>query len=68
MQESDLVIIVGGPYEVPRVCPAPPEGQKTVKIQHGDGYEHFEPCEEYAEISGRQAAVYRWSRRTRIAE
>ena len=63
-----LVLLRGGPDDVPRVWEAPSGGSGEVKIPRGNGHEHFEFSHEYADIGGGPMPVYRWSYRTAIAE
>ncbi len=69
MSRNKYVVLVGGPPGTPRVWTAPPpEDPGQIKVPRGNGYEHFEPTEEHAEVAGEQVPVYRWCRRTFIAE
>ncbi|GAB2586868.1 hypothetical protein GCM10027168_19640 [Streptomyces capparidis] len=44
------------------------ETQDKIKIEHYGGYEHFERAEAPGDAEQREAVVYRWAGRTRIAE
>jgi hypothetical protein len=69
MYRPEFVILIGGPPGTPRAWAAPPVGDRNqVKIQRGNGYEHFEPADECAEFEGELIPVYRWCYRTFIAE
>jgi hypothetical protein len=41
---------------------------RTLKIRHGAGYEHFVHGGEFETVEGGEIAVFRWSHRTKIAE
>ena len=41
---------------------------RTLKISHLAGYEHFVHDGEYETVDGNEVAVFRWSQRTKIAE
>jgi hypothetical protein len=59
-------VLEGGPTSLPegvRRQPAP-VGDDRIKVPHLGGYEHFERSDR---VDG-DAAVYRWTARTRIAE
>ncbi|MET7906278.1 DUF5988 family protein [Streptomyces sp. NPDC005355] len=69
MSQPAFVILVGGPPRTPQIRAAPPVGDRErVKIQRGNGYEHFESTDECAEFDGELIPVYRWCYRTFIAE
>ncbi len=69
MREPRFVYLSGGPFVDPLLWPAPDEGDESpVKVPRGNGYEHFESTKDYVEINGHRIPVYRWSRRTFIAE
>ncbi|SCL21785.1 hypothetical protein GA0070616_2389 [Micromonospora nigra] len=64
------VILSGGPIDLStphRSVPAAELGQ-TLKVRHGAGYEHFVHDGEYQTVDGCEAAVFRWTGRTKIAE
>ncbi|MDM4723010.1 DUF5988 family protein [Micromonospora sp. WMMA1363] len=64
------VILSGGPADLSTMQLSVPEvalGQ-TLKVRHGTGYEHFLHDGEYRTENGYQAAVFRWTGRTKIAE
>ncbi|WP_280663885.1 DUF5988 family protein [Kitasatospora sp. MAP12-44] len=64
-----VVLLRGGPDDLPRVMEAPvDEVGHRMSFPRGNGYEHFEFSEEYEDFDGRPAPVYRWSYRTAIAE
>ncbi|RKN12024.1 DUF5988 family protein [Streptomyces radicis] len=64
-----MVFLIGGPLDLPRLWTAPQvRDQENLKIQHGNGYEHFSFAEEYRVFQGSALPVYRWRRRTFIAE
>lgn len=69
--EQELVVLEGGPAELPRQwaqpCGSLAAGQ-AVKVPHRDGYEHYQPTGERSREGDRLMPVYRWIRRTRIAE
>ncbi|MFJ3234004.1 DUF5988 family protein [Streptomyces sp. NPDC086787] len=44
------------------------ESEPKVKILCGNAYEHFEFSGAYSAHNGREIPVYRWSRRTYVAE
>ncbi|MEU8827603.1 DUF5988 family protein [Streptomyces sp. NPDC048636] len=61
------VVLEGGPDDLPRALRAERSTLITgrLKIQHRDGYEHFEligGADDFA------PAIFRWTRRTKIAE
>ncbi|MEU4894103.1 DUF5988 family protein [Streptomyces sp. NPDC044780] len=61
------VVLEGGPDDLPRAFRT---GRSTLttrklKIQHRNGYEHFELVNESADIT---PAIFRWTMRTKIAE
>ncbi|MER8158755.1 DUF5988 family protein [Streptomyces sp. NPDC094472] len=61
------VVLEGGPEDLPRAFQT---GRSTLssrklKIQHRDGYEHFELVSDSADIT---TAIFRWTMRTKIAE
>ncbi|MET7763196.1 DUF5988 family protein [Streptomyces sp. NPDC005336] len=61
------VVLEGGPDDLPRAYRA---GRSTItakklKIQHRNGYEHFELVNESGDIT---PAIFRWTMRTKIAE
>ena len=69
MSRPAFVLLVGGPPGTPRVWTPPAEEDRDrVKVPLGNGYEHFEFADEYAEFGGDQIPVYRWCHRTFIAE
>lgn len=60
----------GGPAELSasdRSVPAA-ELDRTLKISHLAGYEHFVHDGEYQTVDGCEVAVFRWTYRTKIAE
>ncbi|WP_165985272.1 DUF5988 family protein [Streptomyces sp. YIM 98790] len=64
------VLLRGGPdrlHGVPRVHRADDSGA-TLKLACGNAYEHFEPTSETVEHEGHLLRVFRWSRRTYMAE
>jgi hypothetical protein len=64
-----IALLKGGPENLPRVWETPPGGtDERVKIPCGNGYEHFEFTQEYADVGCRSMPVYRWVYRTAIAE
>ncbi|WP_432037203.1 DUF5988 family protein [Streptomyces cucumeris] len=69
MSQPAFVLLVGGPPGTPQVWAASSiGGRERVKIQWGNGYEHFESAGECAEFEGELIPVYRWCYRTFIAE
>lgn len=68
MPGTNVIVLAGGPGDLPQLWPAPPGQAAKVKIPWRNGYEHFEATDEYAPVGGRCARVYRWSQRTFIAE
>lgn len=69
MPHSKIVILADCPFTIP---PLPystgADHESKVKILQGNGYEHFEFCGEYVEVSGILTPVYQWRNRTFIAE
>ena len=64
-----LALLRGGPDGIPRVWEMPWGGiEAQIKIPRGNGYEHFEFSQEYADIGGQLMPVYLWSYRTVVAE
>ncbi|TDC24914.1 hypothetical protein E1265_08475 [Streptomyces sp. 8K308] len=69
MNRPMMVLLVDGPSGISPLWPAPrDETQKKIKIRHLNGYEHFELTGSQVEIDGVQTPIYRWRRRTYIAE
>ncbi|MFD4138575.1 MULTISPECIES: DUF5988 family protein [unclassified Streptomyces] len=69
MYQSNLVLLQGGPDDLPQVWVLPPEGcGEPVKILRHNAYEHFEFTQEYRTLHGESIPVYRWTYRTYIAE
>ncbi|MFF3322354.1 DUF5988 family protein [Streptomyces sp. NPDC002889] len=69
MHESNLVLLQGGPDDLPQVWVLPPGGcGEPVKILRHNAYEHFEFTHEYRTLHGETMPVYRWTYRTYIAE
>ncbi|MGP4004171.1 DUF5988 family protein [Streptomyces sp. 8N706] len=69
MRQPVLVLLRGGPSDIPEIWEIPPGGTDgQVKIPRGSGYEHFEFAQEYAPIGDELMPVYRWCYRTFIAE
>ncbi|SCG58827.1 DUF5988 family protein [Micromonospora halophytica] len=64
------VILSGGPLSLPKAQRSVPKAElgQTLKIRHGAGYEHFVHDGEYRTVDGYEAAVFRWTGRTKIAE
>ncbi|MFC5804786.1 DUF5988 family protein [Streptomyces formicae] len=69
MTASQLVLLQGGPDDLPQVWPLPPGGcGEPVKIPRYNAYEHFEFAHEHRTLDGESMPVYRWTYRTYIAE
>jgi hypothetical protein len=69
MSEPKLVYLSGGPFIDTLLWPAPDEEDaEQVKVPWGNGYEHYALTEDSIEMNGRPVPVYRWTRRTFIAE
>jgi hypothetical protein len=69
MHQSSLVLLKGGPDDLPQGWEAPPGGfAEQVKILRRNGYEHFEFAYEYSVLDGETMPIYRWCYRTFIAE
>jgi hypothetical protein len=69
MPRSVLVLLRGGPTDLPAIWEIPDgEVEDRLKIARGNGYEHFEFCQEYDDVGGEPMPVYRWSYRTAVAE
>ncbi|MEU3921379.1 DUF5988 family protein [Streptomyces sp. NBC_00879] len=69
MNPSNLVLLQGGPDDLPQLWAMPPGGYtEPVKILRHNAYEHFEFAHEYRTLHGETMAVYRWTYRTYIAE
>ena len=69
-QETIDAVLEGGPLDFPadtRRCRAARD-ERTVKVLHRGGYEHFERAAERSPQDGGAPAVYQWTSRTRIAE
>ncbi|MEU8871934.1 DUF5988 family protein [Streptomyces javensis] len=61
------VVLEGGPDDLPRAFRTGRSTltSKKLKIQHRDGYEHFELVNDSVDIT---TAIFRWTMRTKIAE
>ncbi|MFI9639150.1 DUF5988 family protein [Micromonospora sp. NPDC051925] len=64
------VVLSGGPIDLSTTQRSVPEAAlgQILKIRHGAGYEHFVHDGEYRTVNGYEAAVFRWTGRTKIAE
>jgi hypothetical protein len=64
------VVLNGGPAELRAAERSVPEMElgRTLKICYRAGYEHFVHDGEYQTVDGSDAAVFRWTGRTKIAE
>ncbi|WP_374103084.1 DUF5988 family protein [Streptomyces sp. B93] len=71
MPRTVRVMLSGGPdwAEVPAVWDVSSvESEPKVKILCGNAYEHFEFSGSYTHHQGERMPVYRWCRRTYVAE
>ncbi|MFJ6631348.1 DUF5988 family protein [Streptomyces sp. NPDC091376] len=69
MTASNLVLLQGGPDDLPQVWPMPPGGcTEPIKIPRRNAYERFEFAHTYRTLHGESMPVYQWVRRTYIAE
>ncbi|MBO0913299.1 DUF5988 family protein [Streptomyces laculatispora] len=69
MPQSIRVMLSGGPEESPSTWEVTSlKGETRVTVPRGNGYEHFEFADHYAEFGGELLPVYRWIYRTYIAE
>ncbi|MCQ8827762.1 DUF5988 family protein [Streptomyces malaysiensis] len=61
------VVLEGGPEDLPRAFRTGRSTliSKKLKIQHRNGYEHFELVNDSTDIT---TAIFRWTMRTKIAE
>ncbi|MFI2437085.1 DUF5988 family protein [Streptomyces sp. NPDC018693] len=72
--EMTEVVLSGGPQDIPveartlRLNLANRNPDEKIKIRHGNGYEHFERSPDSGTQDGSGPVVFRWTRRTRIAE
>lgn len=66
--DTIAVVLEGGPSDLPPVSRkrTVSAGTKKIKLQHRNGYEHFERCTP-DDCQG-PLVVFRWSMRTAIAE
>ncbi|SCF70197.1 MULTISPECIES: DUF5988 family protein [unclassified Streptomyces] len=63
------IMLSGGPDGTPPTWNVESlESETRVLIRRGNGYEHFEFADRYAEYEGEKLPVYDWSYRTCIAE
>jgi hypothetical protein len=65
-----VIRLEGGPRDFPEELRLRrgPSDQGKIKIEHRGGYEHFERTDERVELGDGQGIVFRWTKRTRIAE
>ncbi|MFD9976107.1 DUF5988 family protein [Streptomyces sp. NPDC059017] len=69
MSPSNLVLLEGGPDDLPQVWPLPSGGcSEPIKIPRHNAYEHFEFAHRHRTLHGESLPVYRWVYRTYIAE
>ncbi|MFE2499724.1 DUF5988 family protein [Streptomyces scopuliridis] len=69
MQQPIRVMLSGGPDGSPSTWEVESlESETRVRVLRGNGYEHFEFVNNYAECDGELLPVYRWRYRTYIAE
>lgn len=69
MRNPIRIMLSGGPDGSPSTWEVESlESETRVRVLRGNGYEHFEFMNEYAEFDGDLLPVYRWSYRTYIAE
>lgn len=64
------VVLSGGPTELVKTdwSVSLAELDQTLKLRYLAGYEHFVHSGEYRTVDGRDAAVFHWTGRTKIAE
>ena len=64
------VVLSGGPVELGAMgrSVSTAELDRTLKIRYRAGYEHFVHDGEYESVDGGDAAVFRWTYRTKVAE
>ncbi|MDT8909787.1 DUF5988 family protein [Amycolatopsis sp. PS_44_ISF1] len=64
------ITLSGGPAELAAMDRSvqAAELDRTLKIRHGAGYEHFVADDERPPGDGCDTVVFRWSHRTKIAE
>jgi hypothetical protein len=64
------IILSGGPIGlgIPDQSVSAAELDQTLKLRYRAGYEHFVHSGEYLAVDGGEAAVFRWTGRTKIAE
>lgn len=67
MASAHYVLLTGGPFNAPRLWPAPVSDER-VKVSDGAGYDHFISTKEFAEHGGEFVRVYVWCYRTLVAE
>jgi hypothetical protein len=68
--DGGVIRLEGGPWDFPeelRVRRGPSD-QGKIKIEHRGGYEHFERTDERVELDDGPGIVFRWTKRTWIAE
>ena len=67
---SVKIALSGGPSELAAAEHSVPEAElgRPLKIPHGAGYEHFIHDGQRETVDGCEVAVFRWARRTKIAE
>jgi hypothetical protein len=67
---SVRIMLSGGPAELNTADRSVPvvELDRTLKILHRAGYEHFVHDGKYQTVDGCEVAVFRWTYRTKIAE
>ena len=67
---EQLVRLEGGPGDFPEELRERrgPIAEGKIKIEYHGGYEHFERTDESIDPASGQGIVFRWTRRTRIAE
>jgi hypothetical protein len=69
MRKPIRVMLSGGPEGSPSTWEVESlESETRVRVLRGNGYEHFEFVNQYAEFDGEHLPVYRWCYHTYIAE
>lgn len=69
MSHCLLVFLKGGPSDIPEIQEVRSGSiESRLTIPRGNGYEHFEITQDFADVGGVLMPVYQWSYRTAIAE